>query len=62
MPKKVEEKVEILAEDEDGNWIQVHYEDGNPEWYDLFFVENTVLISMLPESFDKIVKLFKSLE
>ena len=60
MTKKEEYK--ILAEDDVGNWIQVHLdEDGDPEWYDIFFLENTICISTTPGAFDKIKELFRKL-
>ena len=58
MPKK--EKYKMLAEDDEGNWIQVHFdEDGDPEWYDIFFMENTICISTSPEAFNRIKELFR---
>ena len=60
MTKKEEYKT--LAEDDVGNWIQVHLdEDGDPEWYDIFFLENTTCISTTPDAFYKIMELFRKL-
>ena len=56
------EETKVIVEDDDGNWIQVHFDkEGNPEWYDMFLVENVVCISMSPESFDKLKELFRKL-
>ena len=57
------ENPETLFEDEDGNWIQVYRnDDGVPEWYNLFLVENTLCISMSPETFENLKELFEGLK
>lgn len=57
-----EKDMEILCEDKEGNWIQVHYDDdGNPVWYDVFLVENTLCISMSYEAFNNIKELFRKI-
>ena len=53
----------IIAENDDGDWIQVHFDDdGEPEWYDLFLICNTVCVSMPPSAFENLKQLFKKLE
>ena len=56
-------KPKIIAENKDGDWIQVHFDDdGEPEWYDLFLMCNTICASMPPEAFENLKKLFKKIE
>lgn len=56
-------KPEILAEDENGNFIQGNYADNEKsfEWFDIFFCDNATMVSLPIESFAKIVDLFRTI-
>lgn len=60
MVKKNKSKVEIIAEFRDC-WIQRH-KGKDWESYDLFILPNMVMVSMMPEDFENLRKLFKIVE
>ena len=57
MRKKLD--CEIISEDENGNWIEVTFDKyGDPDFYVLYFADNAVSISVMPEAFKAIKELF----
>ena len=55
------EKTETIVEDKEHNWIE-RYKDEDDEWYSVYLSENCVCVSMSPEGFEALRKLFQKLE
>jgi hypothetical protein len=53
---------EIIAENDNGDWIELFYDKkGNPDFYVIFFSDNAVTVTMMPEVFASIKELFWSI-
>jgi len=57
----VTEKIEMIAEDKEGNWIEKH-EDEDLTFYVVYIADNMICVSMESKSFDALRKLFQKLE
>jgi len=57
----VTEKIEMIAEDKEGNWIEKH-EDEDFVFYIFYIADNMIAVSMESESFDALRRLFQKLE